>query len=96
MTRRRHAARHLVLTRDEWTRVTEVLALTPRQVAIIRELMSGRSDKHITKSIRMSLPTLRTHLSRLYAATDCGNRLGLVLQVVEIALEMARSQCHQK
>ena len=95
MSRRQPTERQPVLTDGEWSMITTQLALTPRQIAIVRELLTGKSDKQIVRCLRMSLPTLRTHLSRLFDKTGCEDRVGLVLIVFRIALEVARSRGHQ-
>jgi DNA-binding CsgD family transcriptional regulator len=45
---------------------------SPRQVEIIGLIATGASDKEIASRLGISIPTVRTHLQRVYR--DCGLR----------------------
>lgn len=65
----------------EWTALTRELALSPKQVQIVRRVIQGMSDKRIALELNMSMATVRTHLSRLFAKLDIQNRNELILLV---------------
>ncbi len=45
----------------------------------------GRQDKHIAEALNLSVPTVRTYLTRIFVRTDTPDRLGLVLHVFALA-----------
>ena len=57
------------------------LSLSPRQSQIIQMLIDGASDKQIAKQLGISVPTVRTHLQRMYWKFDVQDRIGLVVHV---------------
>jgi DNA-binding CsgD family transcriptional regulator len=65
----------------EWNALTRALALSPKQVQIVRRVIQGMSDKRIALELNMSMATVRTHLSRLFAKLDIQNRNELILLV---------------
>jgi DNA-binding NarL/FixJ family response regulator len=54
------------------------VALTPRERAVLTVLTSGASNAEIADRLSMSLPTVRTHLSRMYAKLGVSSRLEAV------------------
>jgi DNA-binding CsgD family transcriptional regulator len=48
--------------------------LSPRQAEILGLIAAGASDKEIASSLRISIPTVRTHLHRLYRDHGLRNR----------------------
>jgi DNA-binding NarL/FixJ family response regulator len=57
------------------------LRLSPKQKEIITLLLEAKSDKQIAESMRLALPTVRTHLSRLFTRTGAADRVELVLHI---------------
>jgi len=51
--------------------------LTPREVEIIRELVTGRDYQAIADKNFISLKTVKTHIHNIYRKTGAGNRLEL-------------------
>jgi DNA-binding CsgD family transcriptional regulator len=47
---------------------------SPRQAEIISLIATGASDKEIATSLGISIPTVRTHLQRLYRDRGLRNR----------------------
>lgn len=70
-----------ILSDEEWRRLTESLALSPRQVQIVRCIVAGMSDKRIALDMDMSVATVRTHVSRLFKKLNIENRNELILLV---------------
>ena len=65
----------------EWLQLKEDLALSPRQAEVVEQLFLGHSDKQIAFALSMSVPTVRTHLCRLFARFGVADRCELVVQV---------------
>jgi len=70
-----------VFSGGEWVQLKEDLALSPRQGEVVEQLFLGHSDKQIALALRMSVPTVRTHLCRLFSRFGVEDRCELVVQV---------------
>ena len=71
-----------IFTESEWLEIVNELSLPPRQVEVIKYLFLGHSDKQIAMELKICVPTVRTHLSRLFSRFDVQGRTELVLYVV--------------
>ncbi|MBW8041073.1 MAG: response regulator transcription factor [Planctomycetes bacterium] len=71
-----------VFTESEWLDIVNELSLPPRQAEVVKYLFLGHSDKQIARELQISVPTVRTHLSRLFSRFDVQDRTELVLYVV--------------
>ncbi len=71
-----------IFTENEWLEIVNELSLPPRQAEVIKYLFLGHSDKQIAMELKISVPTVRTHLSRLFSRFDVQDRTELVLYVV--------------
>ena len=71
-----------IFTESEWLELVNELSLPPRQVEVIKRLFVGHSDKQIARELQISVPTVRTHLSRIFSRFDVQGRTELVLYVV--------------
>jgi DNA-binding CsgD family transcriptional regulator len=69
------------LSDQEWVQVRQALGLSPRQAEIVRHLLLGESDKQIAKELRISIPTVRTHLGRLFQKFELNDRVELILHI---------------
>ncbi len=69
------------LSDQEWVQVRQTLGLSPRQAEIVRHLLLGESDKQIAKELRISIPTVRTHLRRLFQKFELNDRVELILHI---------------
>ena len=70
-----------IFTKGEWHQLAEKLALPLRQAQIARCILSGLSDKQIAKKVGISIPTVRTHLGRLFAKLGVADRTELALSL---------------
>jgi DNA-binding CsgD family transcriptional regulator len=90
-----------IFDKNEWKQLVEELALSPRQKEIVQHLLLGQSDKQIAAAMGLAQPTVRTHLSRLFARLNVQDRQELVLQVFHHfrsgcrAVDCPRQQLHQ-
>jgi len=71
----------LVFERDEWRQIAEDLTLSPRQSDVLYLLLTGKSDKQISKEAGIALPTVRTHFGRLFQKFNVQDRSELILSV---------------
>jgi len=70
-----------IFSESEWLEIVNELSLPPRQAEVIKLLFVGHSDKQIALELQISVPTVRTHLSRLFSRFDVQDRTELVLYV---------------
>ncbi len=75
-------------TDEQWARLTDQLLLPPRQKQVIRLLLDGRSDKQIADEIGLAVPTVRSHLGRIYAKFSVQDRTELVIYVFRTFIKM--------
>jgi DNA-binding CsgD family transcriptional regulator len=73
---------HQPLVSDrEWSQLTRSLGLTARQADIVQHLMLGESDKQIARELEISVPTVRTHLRKLFQKFGINDRVELILHI---------------
>ena len=70
-----------LVTEQEWISVRETLGLSPRQAQVVKALLRAKGDKQIARDIGISVPTVRTHLDRLFQKLDVEDRMELVVHV---------------
>ena len=68
-----------IFSEDQWQTVHDRLGLPARQREVVRHLFSGQSDKQIAENIGIALPTVRSHLRRMYTRFEVQDRTELVL-----------------
>jgi DNA-binding NarL/FixJ family response regulator len=69
-----------VFTEHEWSRLIEPLTdLSPRQEQIAKGISRGLSDKQIAERLDLAVPTVRTHMTKLYAKLGVADRVELLL-----------------
>ena len=65
----------------EWAEIVEELSLSPREGEIIKGLFADKAHKKIAIDLKMSIPTVRTHMSRLFQKLQANDRGDLILHV---------------
>jgi DNA-binding CsgD family transcriptional regulator len=60
--------------------------LTPAEARVFEFIVAGKTPADIAQELRVALPTVRTHLSRVFEKTGCSRQADLV----SIAMNMAR------
>jgi len=65
----------------EWTEIIESLSLSIREGQIMKGLFADKPDKKIAMDLKMAVPTVRTHIGRLFRKLDADDRQDLMLQV---------------
>lgn len=76
------AEKNEIFSKEEWKILVNELSLPPRQSEIIQHLFSGQSDKQIAGKLGIAIPTVRTHLGRLFLKFNLQDRNQLVLYVL--------------
>jgi len=70
-----------LFSEQEWARLEECLGLPPRQAEITKHIVYGQSDKQIARDLGITIPTVRTHVSRLFRKLGLNDRKELILHV---------------
>ena len=79
-----------LVSEEEWSDVQNHLDLSPRQGQIVREILHAKSDKQIARELDISLPTVRTHLGRLFHKYELNDRVELILYVFRTLRECSK------
>jgi len=77
------------ISEQEWSQLQHYLDLSPRQAEIVMQILHGKSDKQIARALDIALPTVRTHLGRLFQKHDLNDRVELILHVFAALREHA-------
>lgn len=70
-----------VFSEVELGQLVDELSLSPKQTDLVRCLFAGCSDKQIANRMQIHLPTVRTHITRLFRKFDVDDREGLILHI---------------
>ena len=68
-----------LFSQEQWQVIHDRLELPARQREVIQHLFDGLSDKQIAERIGIALPTVRSHLRRMYTRFEVQDRTELVL-----------------
>lgn len=71
-----------LLSQDQWEKLSEHLALSPRQRDVCHSLLRGLSDSQIADELGIAKSTVRTHLQLLYSRLSVQDRVELILTLV--------------
>lgn len=84
-----------IFLESEWSELVNELSLSPRNAEVVEHLFLGQSDKQIAREMHISVPTIRTYLSRLFSKFDVQDRCELMLYVLHQFRESRRKYgCH--
>jgi DNA-binding CsgD family transcriptional regulator len=78
-----------LLTEEQWLRVARRLAVSPRELQIVKLVFEDESEKTIAKQLGISLHTVHAHLKHLHQKLGVQSRVGLVLRVFREGLNDA-------
>lgn len=78
---------------QQWDNLETRLNLPLRQCQVIRKLFEGCSDKQIAQEVGVALPTVRSHLRRIYTKFDVQDRTELVLFIVREFIHTDGNYC---
>ena len=77
-----------VFSQQEWSDICDRLELSPRQQEIAFLLTKGMGDKQIAAQMKLSIPTVRTHLTRLFGRLGVNDRVDTVVHIFRIFRSM--------
>lgn len=77
----------LPMSEGDWNAVAEQLALSPRQTRIVELVVCGLKDRQIADELGISVPTVRTYLSRIFSRLHVDDRVALIVRVFSLAHE---------
>jgi DNA-binding NarL/FixJ family response regulator len=78
-----------IFSRTEWDALAEEACLSPRQKQISGLILHGFGDKQIAAQLAVTVPTIRTHMSRLFLKLGVQDRNDLLLYF----FRQARRRC---
>lgn len=79
-----------VFLETEWADLQRNLGLSRREAQIVERLLCRRSDKQMAKELEVSVPTVRTHLGRLFMRFGVADRCELILHMFTCFREQCR------
>ena len=85
------AAGNEPLGASAWRELGRNLALSPRELQIVRRLFAGDKESAIAAALGLSAHTVHTHIERLYDKLGVGNRAALFVRVFAAFLALAAS-----
>ena len=65
----------------EWTELAAGLAFSPRQAQVVHCILRALSDKQIARELGISIPTVRFHLSAVFARIGVRDRCELLIYI---------------
>ena len=65
---------------------THSIALTKRELEVLREMVSGSTDAEIGEALNMAVPTVKHHVQQLFYKTGLSNRTQLAVDAVRSGL----------
>ena len=68
-----------VFSDTEWAELAAKLAFSPRQAQVVRCILRALGDKQIARELGISLPTVRFHLSAVFAKIGVQDRCELLI-----------------
>jgi DNA-binding CsgD family transcriptional regulator len=87
-----------IFTEKEWEVILEELSLSPRQKEVVRNLFYSLSDKQIAAKLNISVPTVRTHIGRLFSRFHLQDRSELILRIFQQfrqGCRMSKDECQR-
>ncbi|UCF78708.1 MAG: helix-turn-helix transcriptional regulator [Candidatus Eiseniibacteriota bacterium] len=70
-----------LVSEGEWDALRENLSLSPRQADIVYRLLHAKSDNEIARELDISVPTVRTYMTRMFQKFAVKDRVELLVYV---------------
>lgn len=67
-------------------RALAALGISPRELAVLHELVAGRSNKEIAQALAVSPNTVKTHVARLFAKLNARRRTEAIARARELGI----------
>jgi DNA-binding NarL/FixJ family response regulator len=71
----------LPLPPEKWNQLVATLKLSPQQTRIVELILRNCGDKQIAAELNLKVPTVRTHLDRIFKRLKIEDRGALVLML---------------
>lgn len=71
----------LPISHRKWETLAKSLNLSHQQERIVELILRDLPDKHIADALKLTVPTVRTYLNRIYARLGVKSRMALVLRL---------------
>ncbi len=85
-----------LFTEKEWAEISSALQFSPQQSRIAALLLDGLGDKQIAHYLGIAVPTLRTHISRIFVRLAVSDRAELTRRVFqEFRYGCHHGKCHR-
>ena len=79
-----------LLTAQQWQDVGEFLNISQRERQVCQLLFEGQTRQAIADALGIKNRTVRHHMEQLHAKLKVGERVGVVLRIVQIRDEIGR------
>ena len=80
----------LPLPVEKWNDLVAALKLTPQQTRIVELILRNCCDKQIAAEMGLKVPTVRSHLGRIFDRLKVEDRGGLVLRLFAASHKIAQ------
>ena len=77
-----------MLSEQAWTEIARSLALSPREVQVLRGVFDDRTEFAIAADLSISPHTVHSHIERLYHKLAVADRVELILLVMNEFLRL--------
>jgi DNA-binding NarL/FixJ family response regulator len=74
---------------EEWRRIVQHLALSPRQAEVAACILQSKQDKEIAALLGISKATVRTYFNRCKQQLDAVDRVGVACRIFEAFRRLA-------
>lgn len=71
----------LLFTDEAWDGIAMSLALSPRELEVVRQVFDDRKESRIARELGISPHTVHTYLERIYQKLNVTSRVQLVVRV---------------
>ncbi len=83
----------LPLDAAHWKAIFLAMRLSPRQAEIAELLARGAHLKEIAAMLKITVPTVRTQLERIFNKTGTRNRGEFLLQILDVSHRVGACRC---
>ena len=75
-------AAHAIISASQWSRIADVLGLTPRELEVVQHIFDGEVESQIAFALGISIHTVHTYVRRVYARLGVCDQRELILRIV--------------
>lgn len=80
------------LSTEDWHRLAERVRLSTRELSVAILIFEGKTRYQIARALNCAAGTVRVYIDRLFAKLNVQDRVGLVLRLVRIHLEIVNDE----